>query len=130
MVSLFVVLTQEGNLSGIVKSYVTIGFILKIDNLFSDNFPVEIKENAAKLNKSKKLVIGEDMNTFRKLFKRVKRAKEFKDYLNFFANCIINVWFFGISNFQIILYNYFAPMACVLIQVVGYASQDNSKREI
>ena len=52
LIALMLVLGQEAKMSHIVKSYVTIIFILSIDNLFVQNFPQEVKQNAAKLNKS------------------------------------------------------------------------------
>jgi hypothetical protein len=41
--ALMIVLGQEKKLSDIIKSYVTIGFILNIDNMFTGNFPQEVK---------------------------------------------------------------------------------------
>lgn len=99
LVALMVVLGQEKKLSGIIKSYVTIGFILRINYMFAENLPNELRVNADKLNESGTLVMGEDRNTFHKLYKRLKIAKTFKDYFNVFANSLINIWFFIISNF-------------------------------
>jgi hypothetical protein len=94
-----VVLGQEEKLSGITKSYVTIGFILEIDKMFVEIFPDEVKKNAERLNNSGLLVMGEDRNTFHKLRNRFEDASTFKDYFNIFANTLINIWFIIISNF-------------------------------
>ena len=115
LVSLMIVLGQEKSLSSITGSYATIAFILSIDNMFADSFPDEVKSNAEDLNKAAYLKMGEDYNTFRKLVRRVRRDKGAKRFFNFLANVVINLWFFVISNFNIVLYSYFAPMFCILI---------------
>ena len=67
--------------------------------MFAEILPDEMRKNADKLNKSGTLIMGEDMNTFHKLFRRLKNAKTFKDYFNVTANSLINIWFFLVSNF-------------------------------
>ena len=121
--ALMIVLGQEKKLSDIIKSYVTIGFILNIDNMFTGNFPQEVKQNAEKVNDSKVLKMGTDYNTFSKVYKRFKRSKTSRDYFNVFLSIIINIQFLIVSNFTIIIYNYFAPMICILIQLLGYTKQ-------
>ena len=58
----------------IIKSFVALGFVTKIDDMFSENFPVEIKDTAANLV----LVIGKDQNTNKKIFKRLRSARSKK----------------------------------------------------
>ena len=40
---------QIDGLSTIIKSFVALGFVVQIDNMFSENFPKEIKEMASNL---------------------------------------------------------------------------------
>lgn len=55
----------------IIKSFVALGFVTKIDDMFSENFPIEIKETASNLS----LIIGKDQNTNKKILKRIRSAK-------------------------------------------------------
>ena len=68
---LILAIGQTGQLSMIIKSFVALGFVTKIDDMFSENFPAEIKDTAADLT----LVIGKDQNTFKKILKRIRVAK-------------------------------------------------------
>ena len=45
---------QTKKLSMIIKSFVALGFVIKIDDMFAENFPEEIKKTA----KDMKLIIG------------------------------------------------------------------------
>ena len=83
--------------------------------MFSANMPNVVKQNVDTLNSSKTLKMGPDNNTFGKVYKRIKRSHQFGEYFNIFLTVLINIWFIVISNFQIIIYNYFAPMICILI---------------
>lgn len=58
----------------IIKSFVALGFVIQIDNMFSENFPEEIKSTANDLE----LQIGKDQNTFKKIYKRIKKARNDK----------------------------------------------------
>ena len=60
---LIIAIGQVKNLSDIIKSFVALAFVIKIDDWFSENFPPEIKECAKNL----KLVIGEDQNSLKKI---------------------------------------------------------------
>ena len=99
----------------IIKSFVALGFVTKIDDMFSENFPVEIKDTAANLV----LVIGKDQNTNKKIFKRLRTARNKPgvsvDYKQAFFNLIINFWYTLINNFYIIFYYYFFPLICILL---------------
>jgi len=55
----------------IIKSFVALGFVIQIDNMFSENFPEEIKSTSKDLE----LQIGKDQNTFKKIYKRIKKAR-------------------------------------------------------
>lgn len=53
---LILAISQTAALSMIIKSFVALGFVIRIDDMFSENFPDEIKETAGGLQ----LVIGKD----------------------------------------------------------------------
>ena len=107
---------QEPKFSMIIKSFVTLGFMTTVDNLFIMNFPKEIIKNAITLNQSGSLKLGEDHNTFQRIFARIKRKKkEPVEYLIAVANCTVNLWWIAMTNFQIIIYNYFAPYIVLLL---------------
>lgn len=116
---LILAIGQTAELSMIIKSFVALGFVTKIDDMFSENFPVEIKETAANLV----LVIGKDQNTNKKIFKRLRSARNkgvSADYKQAFFNLIINLWYTIINNFYIIFYYYFFPLICILLQYVAF----------
>lgn len=113
---LILAIGQVDKLAVIIKSFVALGFVVQIDNMFSENFPKEIKDMAKNLH----LVISKDQNTLRKIHKRLKRqisnpktpvrAKEA------LFNVIINVWYTAVNNIYIIFYYYFFPLMCVVLQ--------------
>jgi hypothetical protein len=39
-------IAQEESLSMIIKSFVALGFVIKVDDMFSENFPEEIQDTA------------------------------------------------------------------------------------
>lgn len=53
---LILAMSQTAKLSMIIKSFVALGFVIKIDDMFSENFPNEIKATASDL----RLTIGKD----------------------------------------------------------------------
>ena len=55
----------------IIKNFVALGFVIKVDDMFSENFPDEIKDTATSMT----LTIGKDQNTFKKIWKRIQKAK-------------------------------------------------------
>ena len=69
---LILAIGQTGSLSMIIKSFVALGFVTKIDDMFSENFPAEIKETASDLV----LIIGKDQNSYKKIVNRIKAAKK------------------------------------------------------
>lgn len=58
----------------ITKAFVTLIAVTNIDDQFGGFLPDDIIENADELNDSDKMIIGEDKNTFQKIFNRVKRS--------------------------------------------------------
>jgi len=63
---LILAISQTKELSMIIKSFVALGFVIKIDDMFSANFPEEIHDSF----KLWKLVIGDDKNTYAKIWRR------------------------------------------------------------
>ena len=71
--------------------------------------------------------MGKDYNTWKLIYKRLNMVKNVelrsikstrkgtKDTFREIANIIVNIWYLVVINFEIILYNYFAPMCCVII---------------
>jgi len=66
-------IVQTPRSSMIIKSFVALGFVIKIDDMFSENFPKEIKATA----EDTVLIIGKDQNTYSKIFKRMKKDYKF-----------------------------------------------------
>ena len=103
----------------IIKSFVALGFVTKIDDMFSENFPVEIKETANNLQ----LIIGKDQNTNKKILRRIRsaRAKMLPaDYKQAFFNLLINLLYTSINNFYVVFYYYFFPLICIPLQYVAF----------
>uniref|UniRef100_A0A7S3CIN0 Uncharacterized protein n=1 Tax=Strombidium rassoulzadegani TaxID=1082188 RepID=A0A7S3CIN0_9SPIT len=122
--SLVLTLGQTGQFSLIIKNYVTLGFMMTIDNIFTSSLPKEVIQNAQKLNKSGLLKMGPDANTFAALYKRAKRAdRDVDEYFIVFMSSLVNLWYFFIQSFQVIVYNYFGAYMCLVAQYVGYRYQ-------
>ena len=73
LLSLMISIGQEANLGSITKDYVTIAFVLSIDNMFAGTLPQDIKTNAKKLNSTGILKVGKDYNTNKLIWKRLKK---------------------------------------------------------
>jgi len=56
--SLVINMGQEAKLPLVVKTYVALGFLINIDNLFCKTLPSDIEANARSLNASGLLKIG------------------------------------------------------------------------
>ena len=117
-VVLILAIGQNPQLAMIIKSFVALGFVTKIDDMFSENFPVEIKDTAASL----KLIIGQDQNTTKKIWNRFKRERKKNEanYKAVFFNCFINLWYTLINNFYVIFYYYFFPLVCIVLQYICF----------
>ena len=59
----------------IIKSFVALGFVIRIDDMFSENFPEEIKNEASAVQ----LIIGKDQNSYKKIMKRIRKQRESKE---------------------------------------------------
>lgn len=108
-------MSMTPKLSMIIKSFVALGFVIKIDDMFSENFPNEIKSTAADL----RLTIGKDQNTFKKVWRRIKKEKTKTGRANWggaVANVLTTFWFTMLNNFYIIIYYYMFPWLVVVIQ--------------
>jgi hypothetical protein len=67
---LILAVAKNPELQMIIKSFVALGFVINIDNLFSESFPKEIKDTAEDVV----LKIGKDQNSLAKLKSRIDRA--------------------------------------------------------
>ena len=56
--------SQEKKLSMIVKNFVSLGFILQIDNMFSSCLPIDIQQCVDKINDKGGLKMPKDKNTY------------------------------------------------------------------
>lgn len=102
----------------IVKSFVALGFVIKVDDMFSENFPTEIKTTS----KSMSLVIGKDQNTYKKIMRRLKNSKN-GGYCDAFTNLLINLLYTVLNTFYVVIYYYFMPITCVIIQFYAFYYQ-------
>jgi hypothetical protein len=123
MLAMIIVSALEKSLKQITKNFVTLGFVASFDQICVTMFQDEVIANAMAINKKGGLTISIDNNTCKKLFQRTFRSKEKLTagrLLNFLVNLLFNCWFFLITNFQVIFYNYFISIMVVLVQIVGY----------
>ena len=67
--------------------------------------------------------MGEDNNTFGKIFKRASSGKAETTIPIVIVNCMINIWYKCITNIYIILYNYFGALIVLWVQEIGYYRQ-------
>ena len=74
LMGLMISITQEKTLGMITKDYVTLAFVLTIDNVFSDLLPEGIVQNAEDLNEAGTLKMGTDYNTMTRIKKRLTIA--------------------------------------------------------
>ena len=58
----------------VIKGFVTLGLITRLDDMFAASFPGELKENAEALSDSGVLKMEQDNNTTGKVFKRFCRS--------------------------------------------------------
>ena len=101
IIAFSIIASQTKKLGDITKTYVTFGFLLKIDNMFAVSLPEQIQENAVNLNQSGLLKLKEDHNTYKHLALRLFNRKKIcspSAWINFISNVGINIWFFFISN--------------------------------
>ena len=118
---LILAISQTDKLSMIIKSFVALGFVIRIDDMFSENFPEEIKNEAGAIH----LVIGKDQNTLKKIISRIKKQRESNEpvlWTQAISNILVNLWYWFVNNFYIIVYYYFFPLTCLFIQFGAFYS--------
>lgn len=76
--SLFISVGQISSLTLAVKAYVFLGFIMKLDYLFTGMLPTSIPDLVDKINSKGGLVIPKDRNTYRLSFSRLWKAFHFR----------------------------------------------------
>lgn len=113
VLALIFTFTKEHSLKMIIKSFVTVAFIVKIDDAFAGTLPESIKANADNINENNPLTFGPDNNTFAKIWQRIKLLKCERKSLSLFGvemiNCFINVYFMFLVGFEKLLFNYLVP---------------------
>ena len=138
--SLIVNITQQSALSQITKGYVTLSLVVGIDDMFAPTLPADIRENADNLNKSQMLRLSKDNNSYTLIFGRIKKlilsyvccfSKKHQHWARTqrhltqglpdeFMNLIVNIWYTILMNFQVIIFNYFCGVLCIIVQIVGF----------
>ena len=116
--SIMITLGQQSDLRQVVKTYVMLGFIMNVDVLVAKDLPDDVIKNAEAINALGGLRISKDYNLYSLIFGRMVENPSM--LLQEIPNLLANVWFGVLINFQVILYNYFAPLYVVIIQLVGY----------
>ena len=116
--SIMITLGQQSDLRQVVKTYVMLGFIMNVDVLIAKDLPDDVIKNAEAINALGGLRISKDYNLYSLIFGRMVENPSM--LLQEIPNLLANVWFGVLINFQVILYNYFAPLYVVIIQLVGY----------
>lgn len=122
---LILAVAKNPSLQMIIKSFVALGFVINIDNLFSESFPAEIKKTAEEV----RLNFVKDQNTIAKILKRIERASDANESPNYFQvlmNLLVNFIFWFTSNFYIVFYYYFFPLLGIVIQFVSFFNQEKA----
>ena len=133
LIALLISITQEKTLGMITKDYVTLAFVLTIDNVFSDILPEGLKQNAEELNEAGTLKMGTDFNSMDKIKKRLMKSYKaekltFSLLLEEIGNILVNIIYISVTNFAVIFYNYFAPMTCIFMQLIGFYYQERNHK--
>jgi len=97
--ALIVTMGQEGKFSLIIKLYVTLGFVVNIDNLFASSLPPSIIRNAKILNSSDILIMKEDNNTCKMVIQRMVKKPRLKIIVVELINLLVNLWWLLVMNF-------------------------------
>ena len=66
--ALILTFVKEPAIKMIIKSFVTIAFISKIDDMFASTLPPSLSANAKQLNDNNPLIFGQDHNSFKKIY--------------------------------------------------------------
>ena len=99
--------------------------------MMAPSLPREIRANAVQLNKSKSLRLSQDFNSYTLILGRIKiilmsyiyfnsakhrkDAKIYQGLMAELANLVVNVWYSFLMNFQVIIFNYFGGVLCLLV---------------
>lgn len=117
-------LAQEKDFFGMIKGYVAMGFFLNIDDLFSEIYPPELKKQPDIVNDEAGLTMSKDTNTNKRVLRRLCNRKSiFKAsmWCTTLLDLFINFWVWFLTNFVIIVFSYFAPLASAVIQICVYS---------
>jgi hypothetical protein len=112
---------QEMKFSMIIKTFVTLGIISVIDQMFAGVLPKALKTNAQALNSARALRMAQDQNSWSMIWHRVK--KDPKALRKAVPDLLVNCLWMVIINFQIVFINYFAVFLTIIIQYIGYIYQ-------
>jgi len=140
--SLITVISQEPSLGQITKAFVTLGFVVGIDDMFAKDLPAEVQENTDRLNASNKLIIKKDYNTFGLIFERIilrlrykwfcccrskklvhwwkKHGENNPSVLYEIGNIFINLLYFTVVAFKSIIFSYYTGILCLGCQFAGF----------
>jgi hypothetical protein len=72
MTSLIISMTQESQLSQIIKSFVALSFVVGIDDMFVGSLPRDLRDNVESMNESKALQLSKDYNSNALVLARIK----------------------------------------------------------
>ena len=97
----------------------SLAFLCQIDNLFGSRLPKEVHDNAKELNKSGLLVMGEDNNTYLKIYRRMTTGST--TFFMVIANIIVNIWYTLLLNVYLLWFTYLGALSMLLIQLIGFS---------
>ena len=135
----------------ITKAFVTLGFVVGIDDMFAKSLPEGVKANQKKLNQKGKLILKEDYNSFTNIFDRIQLQVRIKcqrrfplfadkfgskkvqdrwakeghknpNLLSEFANILVNISYYSIVWTKFVFFSYYTGILCVGIQIAGFYS--------
>ena len=104
----------------------SLAFLCTIDNQFAASIPKDVLENGRHLNRSGLLVMGEDNNTYKKIWKRVKTGNTTP--FNCAMNLIVNIWYMFMLNLYLVWFTYFGAVFMVVLQYAGFKAELLSKQ--
>lgn len=114
---------ESGSLAHIIKSWMSMFKLLSIDNWMVMAVPANIKKNARNLNAAGLLTMGDDFNTFGKIYRRLFHKGPGYRQTNIiiaFGSILVNIWHFFLLNFHLIWCSYMGPITVLVIHFVGY----------
>ena len=99
------VITNDLSVVSILKSFVSLLFVLKIDDQFTEYYPEAIKETTEDMA----IVLGKDQNTFRDIKKRIKCGGFEKAITTTFSGIVdllINLIYWAFWEVYLVFYYY------------------------